>query len=158
MWSTTKSGPGIDMAERDDELEVWVPSDPAPDPSTGIGELYTAGCVVLGDFDVRVDYNLTWPAGDGLHLALLAAVGRAFSIARVGGHADGFGGEASESNVHATTRAPTADTHGSLRLARRNGVLRAYYRYRGNWTLRGAQKARGRATLQLSFSSDDPPW
>jgi hypothetical protein len=38
-------------------------------------------------------------------------------------------------------------------------VLRAYYRYRGNWTALGsAQKVRGRATLQLSFSSDDPPW
>ena len=161
MWSTAKSGAGIDMAEQDDELEVWVPADPAPDPSKGIGEIYTAGCGVVGDFNATVDYTLNWPAGDGLRLALWAgvsAVGTKF-IARAGGHADGFGGEAYESNVHATTRVPTADTHGGLRLARRNGLLRAYYRYRGNWTpLGGAQKARGRATLQLSFGSDDPPW
>ena len=162
MWGTTKSGQGIDMAEQNDELEVWVPADPAPDPGKGIGEIYSTGCEVSGDFTATVDYRrANWPAGDGLRLTLLAnvsALGRTFAIARVGGHADGFGGEAYETDVHAVTRAHTADTHGSLRIARHKGVLRAYYRYRGKWVLLGAQKVKGRATLGLSFSSDDPPW
>jgi DNA-binding SARP family transcriptional activator len=161
MWGTTKSGPGIDMAETG-ELEVWVPADPAPDLSKGVGEIYWAGCKVIGDFDATVDYKLiSWPAGDGLRLALWAgvsAVGRDFTVARVGGHADGFGGEAYQSNVHADTRMHTADTHGGLRLHRRKGVLSAYYRYRGGWIRLGTQKAKGQATLGLSFRSDDPPW
>jgi hypothetical protein len=37
-------------------------------------------------------------------------------------------------------------------------VLRAYYRYRGGWILAGAQNAKGEATIELSFSSDNPPW
>jgi len=154
------------MAEQNDELEVWVPADPAPDPGKGIGESYWAGCDVIGDFAVTVDYRrLSWPTGDGLRLTLwagvragMSAVGRTFQIARVGGHADGFGGEAYESNVHAAARVHTADTRGGLRLVRRDGVLHAYYRYRGTWIPLGAQKAKGQATLGLSFSSDDPPW
>jgi hypothetical protein len=117
----------------------------------------------VGDFDATVDYKLlpNWPIGDGLHLALSAlvsAVGRSFTIERVGGHADGFGGEAYQSDLRANGRVGTADTHGSLRLARRRGVIRAYYRYRGNWIQLGAQKAKGEATLWLSFNSDNPPW
>jgi len=163
MWGPSKSGPGIDMAEQNGELEVWVPTDPAPDPGKGIGEIYWAGCAVIGDFDAKVDYRgVNWPAGDGLRLTLLASVSslvRTFAIARVGGHADGFGGEAYETDVHADTRVHTADTHGSLRLVRRKGVLRAYYRYRArNWVLLGTKKVKGQATLGLSFSSDDPPW
>jgi DNA-binding SARP family transcriptional activator len=163
MWRTSKSGPGIDMAEQSGELQFWVPSDPVPDPSKGIGEIYSAKCGIVGDFDATVDYQLlNWPAGDGLHLALLAgvggSVGKTFAIERVSGHADGFGGDAYQSNLGANTRVSTADTHGSVRLVRRNGVLRAYYRYRGSWILVGTQTAKGEATLWLSFNSDNPPW
>ena len=162
MWAPSRSGPGIDMAEQANELEVWVPADPSPDPSTGIGEIYGAECGLVGDFDASVDYTLrSWPSGNGLRLGLsvlVSAVGRDFTIERVGGHADGFDGEAYESNVHADTRVRTADRHGGLRLLRRNGVVRAYYRYRGKWILVGAQNVKGQATLRLSFNSDSPPW
>jgi hypothetical protein len=162
MWGTSTSGPGIDMAEQAGELEVSVPADPAPDPSKGIGEIYWTRCGLVGDFDASVDYWLrSWPPADGLRIALVASVSaleRTFTVARVGGHADGFGGEAYESNLRGDTRVPTADMHGGLRLVRRKGVMRAYYRYRSKWILLGAQSAKGQATLRLSFSSDNPPW
>jgi hypothetical protein len=162
MWDTSKSGPGIAMAERDDRLEMWVPSDPAPDPTKGVGEIYSANCEVLGDFDVTVYYSLiTWPAGDNLTLGLSAGVsrtGRRFTIERAGGQPDSLGNEVYRSNLQAGSQVRTGDSHGRLRLRRRSGVLRAYYRYRGKWIVLGSVTVKGPATLGLSFSSDSPPW
>jgi hypothetical protein len=148
----------VDVAERNDRLEFTIAADATSGP-TGIAKHYGTNCLLKGDFEAAVQYQLlTWPAANGVNIGLGAWVPPPhedwWGVERAGGRSDGAP-EAYFTNLWRGMKAsaPTADTKGALRLRRKNGVVSAYYRSKGPWIWMGSRYAPADAVLVLTFDS-----
>jgi hypothetical protein len=80
-WAVaTSGGTGPSIGEVGGKLRISIPGNSTFPPSGVIGAEYRTGCLLQGDFDVTVEYwltppPLTWPASNGVRIALRAAAG-----------------------------------------------------------------------------------
>src|SRR5262249_49612538 len=98
-----------------------------------VGGHYGTQCKFPGDFNARVDFTLpTWPDSNGVGVTLWAFLAnRGDGIRR---QSNTQWGELYSSWVGADSAGvQLSDASGSLRLARRGGVLRSYFWHRGAW-------------------------
>ena len=77
LWSIIHDGTGGYVQWANSRLELTITADGAPTPDTGsgsnIGAHVGANCLLNGDFDAQVDYQLlTWPAGDSVNVGITA--------------------------------------------------------------------------------------
>ncbi|HEU5280226.1 MAG TPA: AfsR/SARP family transcriptional regulator [Gaiellaceae bacterium] len=161
MWHLASHGQGVDAAERNGRLEFSISPDAVADSVYGVDQHYGTMCLVKGDFDAIVEYDLlTWPPFDGVRVTLGAyfppPAENWLAVERSGGQLDGTP-EAYDSNLGPNAWARTDDTTGALRLARKNGVLSGYYRYRETWVKFDSKTAGAPVNLVLSFNSAGIP-
>jgi hypothetical protein len=142
LWSLSVTGEGIEAAVIEEGVVVDIASDAADVFAAAAQTAYNWE----GDFDVRMDYELTtWPQGSGVRVGLAAEISgspnRLVQVQRVG-----FGGESdfpsyprevylvvSEQGVHETTITSTEDLSGTLRIRREGGTVTCYYATLGGW-------------------------
>jgi hypothetical protein len=149
FWSKDES-PGTSAETSAGRLLLKM--DPGTEGAAGAASIaagLTSRCTLVGDYDVRVGYQLLeWPTASGVHLNL--AAGDAF-VGRLNTSGDAYFAYFAPRGFDV----PTTDERGSLRLVRRNGEVTAYYERQGRWVaIVTDQFAPGPASLRLSLSSD----
>jgi RHS repeat-associated protein len=119
-------------SERNQRLEVTLPAS-ARGVTFGAG--YSARCLLTGDFDVQVDYELmSWPTGNGVHveLGVASSTAQGRSVERLSqsdvGDIYTSGWPTAQVNV------ATSDETGGLRLRRSGTTFDAYYWNAASWT------------------------
>jgi hypothetical protein len=157
LWQTAGHGAGVTGAEQNGRLEFSVGSAAASDSTTtGFDQRYGTQCLLTGDFDATVDYQLLdWPTKNGMRLGFglaRAQPNELFDIERHGAPADGGveGYTASGGGF-----AQTSDVSGAFRLKRTGPWLSMYYRHRDRWVSLGAVRAPGAGQLVLMFAGSD---
>ncbi len=116
-------------------------------------------CLIQGDFDAKVKYDLlTWPADNEIRVGLVARRGGPdYAVERVSD--DDFGGESYlvdfEGSVAGTTS--TEDLSGGLRLTRVDGTFTGYYLNNdGEWVMiHSSEGADGPVQLRLATWTED---
>jgi len=137
IWYPIRIGSGWNMTERDSHLEFAFSADASPgSPYDSFGGHVGTQCKFPGDFDARVDFTLvTWPTGNGIEVALWSFFSPTNegwqswrrSAAQWGEAFGSFTGPGSSASVSLN------DTSGTLRLARRDGIVTAYFQHNGTW-------------------------
>ena len=160
-WLRYTIGKGVDVAQQDGRLTFTVDPEATSDDGTVEARVVTT-CVFQSDFDAHVDYELLgWPDGSGVVVGLAASIGGGSEFAFYGIDRDARGAvsdqESYVSSVRATDSATeTGDVSGSLRLARKDGVLSTYFLSSKGW-VRGASAYEPRAislTLHVRAPAD----
>ena len=136
-------------------LELSIAANGAPEEggggSSSIGTHLGANCLLNGDFDVQVDYELlAWPPGNSVNVGINAF----FTNGTIDRTTNAWG-ESYNSFIDPTfASAPTTDTSGSLRLVRSGATMTSYYASRGGWIgLASAPAQQTPAIVALSFKS-----
>jgi DNA-binding SARP family transcriptional activator len=157
-WQLGTHGAGMDLAERNGQLEFSIVPEAVTEPGY-VDRHYGTQCFLTGNFDARVQFSLlAWPEANGA-FAMLGAYypppNEAFwHISRQGQPATG-GFEGYTSQVGSDDGfVQTADLAGALRVKRQNGILTTYYLLRGAWVRLAAAFAPGPALAILSFSTN----
>ena len=162
MWHLTGHGTGVSATEQNDRLEFSIADNVTVDGQYGVDQHYGTNCLVTGDFDATVRFELVaWPPQDGVRMTLGAYFPPPhenwLAVERSGGQPNGAP-EAYDSNLVQGSWARTDDTSGMLRLRRTAGVLAGYYRFAGKeWVAFGTRSAPGPVNLVLSFNSAGIP-
>lgn len=144
----------MEVAERNGRLEVeFAPSAEGGGEYDAIDGHYGTTCRFLGDFDVRVDYELLeWPSANGVAVQLTSWYS--------GGGAN-VGRQSTQSEEYAATfpRAwnsiPTTDNAGTLRLTRTGSHTIARYRSGSRWLSVMIGRPTGSPMIGLQAWSDD---
>jgi len=93
-------------------------------------------CLFPGDFDAQVDFNLvSWPSANGLTVTLWSFLGpenTGWQSWRAS-HTVDMGGEQYGSWTGFSTGISVDDPSGTLRIARKNGLVTAYFTHNGHW-------------------------
>ncbi len=138
LWTVSEGGIGPTITETNQRLEIASPEDSMDGPDGMCFAQYTSVCLLRGDYDVQVDYQLlTWPPGNGVRVGLNTQIGTTERDS-FGTPAD-FGGQPREvylthfaDGFQGMTR--TTDLSGKLRQARSgNTVTGYYYSISGDW-------------------------
>ena len=168
IWGSEQmTGSGVNAVEQNGRLvfsigpDVQYHAEPTWAGGGAVGAHYGTNCSFTGDFDARVDFKLLrWPTGDGVAISLFAYFPgpqeTSWSVSRIAMGAPGGEGYGSWIDGYAE-EAHSQATRGTLRLARTNGVLIAYYRAGRHWAWVGSGTAPGTATLILTFGTH-PGW
>ena len=145
LWSLYVLGEGIEATVTEEGVTVDITADPTNDPDeqtfkVGAWTMYS----VEGDFDIRVDYELTtWPQGSGVRVGLNVGVpgipGGEIRVERVGfGPGSDFPDYPREvylvgadQGVQVVTS--TDDSSGTLRILREGEMVSCYYATLGGW-------------------------
>jgi hypothetical protein len=121
-----------------------------------VGVNYGTKCRFPGNFDARVDFALlTWPPGNGASTSLtLYQRGPVMWIGRAtwSQWGDYYNSWPQGSN------AQVADTSGTLRLARSNGVVTTFFQHSGQWRKLGSQAVSGEIWLGLTLGTNADLW
>lgn len=152
IWNIGTQGTGPTAVQQNGQLVLTFPADAVPGGQySALSAGYNTVCRFDGDFNATVDYQvLDWPAANGTTFGLASWVfprpnsnaSRASSV-----YSESYVGDVgSEFNSVTTT-----DTHGTLRLARKNGIETAYYRSGANWIALESRSAPGGATIALQL-------
>jgi hypothetical protein len=105
-------------------------------------------CKFPGDFDARVNFSLLrWPAGNGATISLVAyKTGPVDEVTR---------STTQQYDVYTTWpgngSAPLADTSGSFRMTRTNGIVRNYIWHHAQWQELDEIPIRGELWIGLSL-------
>jgi hypothetical protein len=144
IWYTgCCAGTGASVAERNGVLEFAF----APGTTTG-GAYDNAGgnvgtqCKFPGDFDARVDFNLAqWPAANGVEIMLWGVFGPTNIGAGVQRMSSAAYGETYSTWLGARGGGSVSlpETSGSLRIARKKGLLTTYFLHNGKWQSLGSR-------------------
>jgi hypothetical protein len=159
VWNLAGHGTGVQVAQQNGEVEFSISPDVTYDASGyGVDQHYGTDCFLKGNFSAQVDFSLlSWPEGDGLYVefgAYFRPPNESFwSISREGRPVNG-GVEAYEAGAGPNNTVATADTSGALRLSRENGLLAAYYRFKGSWVELASTYAPGPAGLVIGLSTN----
>jgi len=107
---------------------MTIVGDGVPDASSSLGVHVGANCLLNGDFDAQVDYQLlTWPTGDGINVGIQAF----FTNGTVSRSTDSSGDSYNTFLDPTFNTVPTQDQSGSLRLVRSGATITSYYRSGG---------------------------
>jgi hypothetical protein len=144
-WALTVAGQGIEATVIEEGIVVNIASDPVDAPD---GEPFEvrgyAAHLLTGDFDVRMDYELTtWPQKSGVRVGIGVAVpdmaDESMVVERVSWYAlewpylpfrEAYLVEFGRSAVGITS---TGDLSGTLRIRREGETLTGYYRTSEGW-------------------------
>jgi DNA-binding SARP family transcriptional activator len=157
IWGTWNQGTGAGAEQQNGQLDFSIASD-----ATFESQFHSVGinvgtkCKFSGDFDARVDYSLLrWPAGNGASASLVAyQTGPVVEISRT---TSSQGGDIYNAWPGRGAVA-LADTSGSLRIARSNGVARTYLWHHGQWKELSAQAITGQLWVGMTLSSNAETW
>ena len=156
IWYQVREGTGWEMSQHNGRLELTFPPGTTPGPPYGnygghVGTL----CKLPGDFDARVDYTLVdWPPRNGM-LAILWSFflpgneGWQSSRSSSAQWGEQYG---SYTGPGRATSVPLDDTSGTLRLARRNGLVTAYFLHNGHWQSLTSARNTSRAAIAVGAS------
>ncbi len=142
VWSLSVIGEGIEATVTEEGVVV--------DIAFNAAEVFLAAARTTydleGDFDIRMDYELTtWPQGSGVRIGLAVEVSGSpnslVQVQRVGfGHGSDFPTYprevylvVSDQGVHETTITSTDDLSGTLRIRRTGETLTCYYATSDGW-------------------------
>jgi hypothetical protein len=142
LWSLSVSGEGIEAAVTEEGVVVNIASNPVD--AFGVAARTTYD--LEGDFDIRMDYELTtWPQGSGVRIGLAVEVSgipnRLVQVQRVGfGHGSDFPSYPrevylviSDQGVHETAITGTDDLSGTLRIRREGETIGCYFGTSNGW-------------------------
>jgi DNA-binding SARP family transcriptional activator len=152
IWLPTRFGTGWTMAEQNGHLEFTFTPSTAGDSRDGdYGGLVGTLCKFPGDFDAHVHFTLAeWPAGNGITAELASFLGRrqdGWAIAR---RSAAQWGEQYTSYTATATSVQLDDLSGTLRIARRDGIVTAYFRHNGRWDSLTSGRNTGLAVIGVS--------
>jgi DNA-binding SARP family transcriptional activator len=157
IWGTWSQGTGASAAQQNGQLVFAIAAD-----ATFESQFHSVGinvgtkCKFSGNFDARVDYTLLrWPAGNGASVSLLAyQTGPVEEISRTTTSQWG--------DIYTTWpgrgAVALADTSGSLRIARSNGVVRTYLWHHDQWKALGRQAISGDIWIGMTLSAFANDW
>src|SRR2546425_2859631 len=138
LWSLFHSGTGGFVQWANGRLEMSIVADGKPSNTEGLGAHVGANCLLRGDFDAEVEYQLlTWPAGNGVN----AGINAFFTNGSITRTTNVFGDAYTSSIAPVFGAVPTSDQAGSVRLVRSGSTMTSYYRKGGA----GGQLAPGAA-------------
>jgi hypothetical protein len=160
MWSPNQDGTGAAWALANGRLELSI----APGGSPGgrynmISVAFGSQCRFNSDFDARVDYQLLdWPDANGTRVQLSAWIfpnpnsDTARSSTQYG--------ESYSGDIASTWKGlPTNDQHGTLRVARANGVMTSYVLLpNGKWYSLNSGTAAGQVMIGLQIFAMASDW
>jgi hypothetical protein len=142
LWSLSVDGEGIEAAVTEEGVVVDIASNPVGEFGAAARTTYN----LEGDFDIRMDYELTtWPQGSGVRIGLAVEVSgipnRLVQVQRVGfGRASDFPSYprevylvVSDQGVHENTITSTDDLSGTLRILREGETVGCYYATLDGW-------------------------
>ncbi len=133
IWSQFHDGSGWSMNQRSGHLEFTFPTGTTAGPDGNFTGFVGTLCKFPGDFDARVDFALVqWPPANGIQAILWSFLGPA----NEGWHlwrSSSPGGEQYGSWTGSASSVSLDDATGTLRLARRSGIVTAYFRHKGSW-------------------------
>jgi DNA-binding SARP family transcriptional activator len=134
LWMTWTSGTGAEVAERNGRVEMTISADAVPGGEYNVVNVAIATtCRLLGDFDVRVEYELLdWPRPNGTAVQLAAFFNN--SALTVGRQSDRWGENYVAWYVRTGNSLQTTDIRGALRIRRQNGQTITYHRVGNDWT------------------------
>jgi hypothetical protein len=145
LWTSDTNGAGVDISQRNGQLDMTLLADATPDPHYNeIAGYYWGACSFYRDFDLRIDYTLLeWPASSGAQVGFLLSLPykKFVNIDRTSdaaGQEDYSFAAPSGSNV-----LPTTDTRGTLRMKRVGSLITAYYRSGSHWLSLGSAHRTG---------------
>jgi hypothetical protein len=121
------------MDEHDGHLELSFQPGTTSDPRDGVygGHVGTL-CKFPRDFDARVDYSLAaWPAGNRMSVLMWAFLGPRpipWSVSR-----SSMSSETYDADLGSYVGVVDPDAVGTLRIARHDGVVTAYFLHNGAW-------------------------
>lgn len=154
-WAVLHDGTGGYEDETNGQVELTIDADakPSSGPFPAINVRYEFACVLTGDFDAQVDYELLdWPAANGAYLHLSAwDVG-----ASVSRQSESWG-EAYGASIPPSSWAvaPTTDTRGRLRLQRTGSTVTSSNWDGDEWVplLSGEPPSNGPAVVLLELAA-----
>jgi Tol biopolymer transport system component len=146
LWSIIHDGTGGFLQWANGRLEMSIAADGAPAPGeSNIGAHVGANCLLSGDFDVQVDYQLlTWPPGDGVNVGINAF----FTNGSVNRSSQTFGDSYNSFIDPTFNSVPTQDQSGSLRLVRSGTTMTSYYKSGGVWVQLASAPAQQTAAIR----------
>jgi DNA-binding SARP family transcriptional activator len=164
IWDQWMLGSGWTLSEHDGHLEFTFPPGTAPggqwnNYSGGVGTL----CRFPGQFDARVDFTLAqWPPANLLYIALQVffqpnnrwAAGAFRQSTPQGGET--YGGWVSDGS---NGGAALNDMSGTLRVARKNGIVTTYFLHNHHWISLGSGRDTRLAivTVMGQSATTNPP-
>jgi DNA-binding SARP family transcriptional activator len=156
IWTTWAQGTGSSYAQSNNQGLFSMAGDATFEP-----QFHSAGmnigtkCKFPGDFDARVNFSLLqWPAGNGAAISLVAyKTGPVDEVTR---------STTQQYDVYTTWpgtgSAPLADTSGSFRITRTNGIVRNYIWHHAKWQELGKLPIRGELWVGLTLSTSSNVW
>jgi DNA-binding SARP family transcriptional activator len=135
IWYRHREGSGWNISQHDGHLEFAFPPGTAPRGRWGnFGGHVGTLCRLRGDFDARVDFTLArWPTANGVEAGLWSFLGPTNTGWHVWRSSSARWGEQYGSFTGPAASVSLDDTTGTLRLARRNGIITAYFLHEGHW-------------------------
>jgi DNA-binding SARP family transcriptional activator len=151
IWYQIAAGTGWTLTQDNGYVQFSFAADAAPGGQYNrIGGHLGSQCKFPGDFDARVDFALpTWPARNGVVVSLWGFfnnVGYAAwrqSSPQWGELFGSYTGPGQSGGVQLD------DTSGSLRLARHDGLLTAYFMHKGSWDPVTSSRSSGVANVAI---------
>ena len=137
IWNQIYQGSGWTLAQRGGRLEFNFTAEAAPGGQYNVfGGHVATQCKLPGDFDARVEFSLSqWPPANGVRVVLWAF----FGPTNIGWQAWRWSAPAGDElygSFTGTGRSASVsvdDPTGTLRIARRNGLVTAYFFHNGGW-------------------------
>ena len=156
-WNSGSSGPGASFLQANGQLVFSIAGDATLDPQYHYaGSGITTKCEFHGNFDARIDFTvLQWPPQNGATISLTAQAGSTAVelVQRVtAAWDDGYNAWPSGNS----TSIP--DQSGTLRLARSDGFVFAYYLHDGRWIVLGGKSFSGDVQVGVGLDVYQDTW
>jgi DNA-binding SARP family transcriptional activator len=153
IWHEARDGGDVSMVERGGQLQLTVGADAVPGGKYNQIDVHVGTqCSFPANFDARVDYTLLeWPSGDNIDVGLNAIFANG---AVMRDSSSRSGDEYASWVIPSSGSVALADTSGSLRIVRVNGIETTYFRHQGSWRKLASATAPGVAVLGLQAFSD----
>ena len=155
IWQRSASN-GVTVEEVNGRLEIAIaPTAVAEGDYDVISGSLGTNCRFLGDFDVRVDFELLeWPAANGV-IGQLTSWYNAYA-ATVGRFSNNLGSEEYAGWFPGATNSPATDhREGTLRIVRHGTLSVAQYRVSGRWHSVVSARVTGAPIIGLQLMSKD---
>jgi DNA-binding SARP family transcriptional activator len=157
IWTTWANGGGATADQSGGQLVFSIPAEATFESRfNSVGINAGTKCRFPGNFDARIDYALLrWPAGNGAAVSLAEfQAGPIDLISRTTSskYGDFYNAWPDGGSI------PLADTSGSLRITRSNGVVRTFFLHHGQWRELGTRRIFGEIWIGMMLSSNANEW